>query len=81
MPVTRHGSLQVRHDKLRNRMVPRWVTLRGCVRRVRPVAAQNREGKPGQATIFCPPAVPNSLNDRMIMMLSESYTLMGLGTC
>ena len=42
-----HGSLQVRHDKLRNRMA----TLRGCVRRV---AAHDREGKPGQATIFCP---------------------------
>ena len=28
--VVTHGSLQVRHDKLRNRMA----TLRGCVRRV-----------------------------------------------
>ncbi len=34
--------------------------LGGCVRRV---AAQDREGKPGQATIFCPPAVP----DRMML--------------
>jgi hypothetical protein len=48
-PMDASGSLQVRHDKLRNRMA----TLRGCVRRV---AAhwQDREGKPGQGTIFCP---------------------------
>ena len=51
--VVTHGSLQVRHDKLRTQAGNRMATLRGCVRRV---AAQDTgrlgEGKPGQATIF-----------------------------
>ncbi len=49
------------YDKLRNRTA----TLRGCVRRV---AAQDREGTPGQATIGSVPAL--AMPDRMML----SYT-------
>jgi hypothetical protein len=71
--VVTHGSLQVRHDKLRNRMA----TLRGCVRRV---AAHDREGKPGhwQPTMthddtLSPQCLMTHLSEMML-----PYTLMGL---
>jgi hypothetical protein len=41
-------------DMISRRLRNRMAALRGCVRRVA-AAAQDREGKPGQATMFCPP--------------------------